>query len=120
MRSVNNVVLMGNLVADPELRETNTGKKVAHMSVATNRKRKNKDGEPTLSTDFHRVIAWQKLGEICGEHLTKGSSVYVEGSINNRSYETKEGEKRYITEIVARNINEQQQAKYCFETNCQV
>lgn len=105
MRSLNRVTLMGNLASDPDLRETTTGKKVANFALATNRQWKNPDGEQKRTTDFHRVIAWHRLGEICGEYLKKGSSIYLEGMIKNRSYETKEGETKYVTEIVAKDVN---------------
>jgi single-strand DNA-binding protein len=96
---------MGNLAADPDLIETNSGKKVANFAIATNLKWKDNEGTEKRSTDFHRIIAWNKLGEICGEYLKKGSGVYLEGKLRNRSYETKEGEKKYLTEIVADDIN---------------
>lgn len=96
---------MGNLAADPDLRETNSGKMVANFAIATNLKWKDSEGLEKRSTDFHRIIAWNKLGEICGEYLKKGSGVYLEGKLRNRSYETKEGEKKYMTEIVADDIN---------------
>lgn len=105
MRSLNRVTLIGNLAADPDLRETTTGKKVANFALATNRHWKNSDGEQKRATDYHRVIAWHRLGEICGEYLKKGSSIYLEGMLKNRSYETKEGETKYVTEIVAKDIN---------------
>ena len=105
MRSLNRVSLIGNLTADPELHETSTGKKVAHFSLATNRYWKDKEGEDKKVTDYHKITAWQRLGEICGEYLKKGSSIFLEGQLKNRSYETKEGDKRYITEIVAKDVN---------------
>lgn len=105
MRSLNRVTLMGNLAADPDLKETNSGRTVANFALATNHRWKDKEGEEKSSTDFHRIIAWNKLGEICGEYLKKGSGIYLEGKLRNRSYETKEGEKKYVTEIVADNIN---------------
>ena len=95
---------MGNLAADPEMRETSTGKAVANFSIATNRQWKDEEGKKISATDYHKVVAWKRLGEICGEYLKKGSSIYLEGTLKNRSYETKEGDKRYLTEIVARNI----------------
>lgn len=104
MRSLNRVTLIGNLAADPEMRETATGKKVANFALATNRQWKSDDGKTVSATDFHKVVAWRRLGEICGEYLKKGAGIYLEGSIKNRSYENKDGEKKYLTEIVARNI----------------
>ena len=102
---MNRVVLMGHLAADPDLRETTTGKKLANFSVATNRMWKDRDGKQNRQTDYHRVTAWNKLGEVCGQHLAKGSSVYIEGRLQNKSYETKDGEKKYLTEVVARDVN---------------
>jgi len=104
MRSLNRVALIGNLAADPEMRETSTGKPVANFSLATNRQWKSDDGKKVTATDFHRVVAWKRLGEICGEFLRKGAAIYLEGTLKNRSYETKEGDKKYLTEIVAKNI----------------
>lgn len=104
MRSLNRVTLIGNLAADPEVRETATGKKVANFALATNRQWKNEDGKTISATDFHKVVAWRKLGEICGKYLKKGAGIYLEGSIKNRSYENKDGEKKFLTEIIARNI----------------
>lgn len=95
---------MGNLAADPDLKDTNSGKKVVNFAVATNLKWKNSEGVEKSSTDFHRVIAWNKLAEICDGYLKKGSGVYIEGKLHNRSYETKEGEKRYVSEIVADDV----------------
>ena len=105
MRTLNRVELIGNLAADPDIRETLSGKKVANFSIATNRGWKSPQGSEKHATDYHRVVAWNKLGEICGEHLKKGSSVLIDGALRNRSYETKEGDKRYVTEIQANNIN---------------
>ena len=96
---------MGNLAADPEMRETQSGIPVANFALATNRSWKDTEGKEKRATDYHRIIAWNKLGEICGEYLKKGSSIYLEGQLRNRSYETKDGEKKYLTEIVARDIN---------------
>lgn len=96
-------MLIGNLAADPDVRQTQSGRTVANFAIATHRLLKPKEGEN--NTDYHRVVAWHKLGEICGEHLKKGSAIFVEGELRNRSYETKEGDKRYVTEIKADNIN---------------
>ncbi|MFC1600254.1 single-stranded DNA-binding protein [Patescibacteria group bacterium] len=104
MRSLNRVTLIGNLAADPEMRETASGKKVANFALATNRQWKSDDGKTISATDYHKVVAWKRLGEICGEYLKKGAGIYLEGSIKNRSYESKEGEKKYLTEIIARNV----------------
>jgi len=105
MRSLNRVVLIGNLAADPDVRETTSGKTVVNFAIATNYSWKNGDGETESSTDYHKIVAWNKLGEICGKYLKKGSSIYLEGRIKNRSYETKEGEKKFFTEIIATDVN---------------
>jgi len=103
MKSVNKIILVGNLAADPELRQTQKGVSVATFPVATQRDFTS-NGEKKKVTDFHRVVAWGKLAEICGKYLEKGKSVYVEGLILNRAYE-KEGERRYVTEIRAEEVN---------------
>jgi single-strand DNA-binding protein len=105
MRSVNKVVLMGHLATDPELNATTGGTSVAKFKIATNRDWKTSDGERHEATDYHRVIAWRKLAEICAEHLKKGAGVYLEGRLMNRQYTDKEGRDRSITEIVADSIN---------------
>jgi single-strand DNA-binding protein len=105
MRSVNKVIVMGYLAADPEIRETAAGHKVANFKVATNYEWTDGEGEKKQITDFHKVTAWRKLGEIVGKHLTKGSGVYLEGKLVNRSYKDKEGVKKDYTEIMADSIN---------------
>jgi single-strand DNA-binding protein len=103
MRSVNKLILVGNLAADPEIRQTAKGTTVATFPVATNRDFTS-NGEKKKVTDFHRVVAWGKLGEICGKYLEKGKAVYIEGMVINRAFE-KEGERRYVTEIRADEVN---------------
>jgi single-strand DNA-binding protein len=103
MRSVNKIILVGNLAADPEVRQTKKGTTVATFAVATNRDFTS-NGEKKKVTDFHRVVAWAKLGEICGQYLEKGKAVYIEGMVLNRAYE-KEGERRYVTEIRADEVH---------------
>jgi single-strand DNA-binding protein len=105
MRSVNKVVLMGHLATDPELKATTTGTSVAKFKIATNRDWKTSDGERHEATDYHKIIAWRKLAEICSQHLKKGAGVYLEGRLMNRQYTDKEGRDRSITEIVADTIN---------------
>ena len=102
MGSVNQVMLLGNLGRDPELRYTPTGKPVATLSIATSRRWKD-NGEVKQATDWHRVIVWGKQAEVAGEYLKKGSPVMIEGRLSTRSYE-KDGNKRYITEVVARRL----------------
>jgi single-strand DNA-binding protein len=103
MRSVNKIILVGNVAADPEVRQTQKGTTVATFPVATSRDFTS-NGDKKRVTDFHRVVAWGKLGEICRKHLEKGKAVYVEGMVLNRAYE-KDGERRYLTEIRADEIN---------------
>jgi single-strand DNA-binding protein len=103
MRSVNKVILVGHLAADPEQFETKNGKVRVTFPVATHRETTS-DGVRKEVTDYHRVIAWGKLGEICAKYLVRGIGIYVEGQILNRAYE-KDGERRYTTEIRADEIN---------------
>jgi len=101
-RSLNKVMLIGNLGKDPELRYTTSGTAVATFSLATNEAWRDADGNTQERTEWHNIVAWKKLAEICGEWLKKGKKVYIEGRIQTRSYEDKNtGTKRYITEIVA-------------------
>ena len=101
MASVNKVILVGNVGRDPELRYTQSGQPVASFSVATNERFKDRDGNWKDRTEWHRIVAWARLAEICGEYLKKGSPVYIEGRIQTRDWEDKEGNKRQTTEIVA-------------------
>jgi len=101
MASVNKAILIGNLGRDPEVRYTPSGTAVANFSVATTENWTNRDGEKQSRTEWHRVVAWGRLGETCGEYLSKGSQVYIEGSIQTNEWEDKEGNKRQTTEIRA-------------------
>ena len=101
MASVNKVILVGNLGADPEVRYAPSGTAVANFSLATTDQWTNKEGGKEEKTEWHRIVAFGRLGEICGEYLHKGKQVYVEGRLQTRSWEDKEGVKRYTTEIVA-------------------
>ena len=101
MASVNKVMLIGNLGADPEIRYTPSGAAVANFRMATREQWTTKEGEKQDRTEWHRIVAWRRLGEICGEYLHKGSLVYVEGRLQTRSWEDRDGNKRYTTEIVA-------------------
>lgn len=105
MRSMNKVMLIGHLASDPEARKTKAGKTVVNFPLATNRDWYTQEGEKREETDFHRIIAWQKLGEICCKYIRKGSGIFVEGRISNRSYEDKTGNRKFITEIIADGIN---------------
>lgn len=101
MSNVNKVILIGRLGADPELRYTADGTPVATLRLATTETRKNKDGTRVDRTEWHRIVAWRKLAEISGEYLKKGRLVYIEGSIQSREYEGRDGVKRRTYEIVA-------------------
>ena len=105
MRSVNKVVLMGHLATDPENTVLKSGQTVTKFKIATNRDWKSSSGEKQESTDFHRVVSWNKLAEICSKYLKKGFAVYLEGRIMNHVYTAANGEKRSITEIVADVVN---------------
>lgn len=102
MKSINKVILIGNLGKDPELKHTPSGTPVAKLSLATNERYKNKAGEWQDRTEWHNVILWQRLAEIAGEHLKKGNKVYIEGRLETRSWDDKQsGQKKYMTEVVA-------------------
>ncbi len=104
-KSLNKVMLIGNLGKDPELRYTTSGVAVATFSLATSESWKDQDGNAQEKTEWHNIVAWRKLVEICGEWLKKGKKVYIEGRIQTRNYDDKNtGQKRYITEIVADNL----------------
>jgi len=104
MSYVNKVILIGRLGADPEMRYTADGTPVATFRIATTETRKNKDGSKIDQTEWHRIVAWRKLGEISGEYLKKGRLVYVEGRIQSREYEGRDWVKRKAYEIVATNM----------------
>jgi single-strand DNA-binding protein len=105
MSGVNKVILVGRLGSDPEVRYTPSGVAVANFSVATSEEWKDKDsGEKKERTEWHRIVAWRRLGEICGEYLSKGRQVYVEGRLQTRSWDDRDGNKKYMTEIVASDI----------------
>ena len=102
-RGVNKVILIGHLGADPEVRYTANGTAVAKFNLATSESYTDKDGNRQDKTEWHRIVAWRKLAEICGQYLTKGRLIYVEGSLQTSSWE-KDGVKRYTTEIIARDM----------------
>ena len=101
---VNKVILIGRLGSDPEVRYTQEGMMVTNLRLATNEYRKDKSGERVDRTEWHRVVAFGKLAEICGNYLSKGRLVYIEGSLRTRQWEDKEGNKRSTTEIMANNM----------------
>ncbi|MBL8028744.1 MAG: single-stranded DNA-binding protein [Fibrobacteres bacterium] len=97
---VNKAILVGNLGKNPELRYTPSGQAVASFSIATSETFKDKSGTRQTKTTWHNIVIWGKLGEIANQYLKKGSTVYIEGKIENRSYDDKDGNKKYISEIV--------------------
>lgn len=99
-RSINKVVLLGNLTRDPELKYTPKGTAVCTIGLATNRSWTTSDGQTKEDVQYHRVVAWQKLAELCGKLLQKGSKVYMDGRITYRDYMDKNNQQRFITEIV--------------------
>ena len=103
-RGVNKVILVGNLGQDPELRYTGSGTAVCNIRLATNESYKDASGEWVERTEWHSVVAWARLAEICNEYLKKGSQVYFEGSLQTRQWEDKDGNTRYTTEIKAREM----------------
>jgi single-strand DNA-binding protein len=105
MAGINKVILIGRLGSDPEVRYTPSGVAVANFNIATSEEWKDKDsGEKKERTEWHRIVAWRKLGEICGEYLSKGKQVYIEGRLQTRDWEDRDGNKRYTTEIVASDV----------------
>jgi len=96
--------LIGNLGNDPEIRFTQSEIPVATFSVATTERWKDAEGNRQERTEWHRIVAWRRLGELCGEYLSKGRQVYIEGRIQTRSWEDRDGNKRYTTEIVASDV----------------
>ncbi len=104
MRSVNKVILIGNLTRDPEMKETQSGQPITTFGIATNREWNTSDSERKKSTEFHEVVAWSKLAEICSNYLKKGKLVYLEGYLKTKSWETENGEKRFRTEVVLQDM----------------
>jgi single-strand DNA-binding protein len=102
--SVNKVILIGRLGKDPEVKYLPSGAPVAKFTLATDESFKDRTGEQQKHTEWHNIVAWNKLAEICGEYLTKGKQVYIEGSIRSHQYEDQAGNKRTAYEIVARNM----------------
>lgn len=103
-RGVNKVILIGNLGQDPELRYTGSGTAVCNLRIATNESYKDREGNLVDKTEWHNVVAWDRLAEICNEYLQKGSQVYFEGSLQTRSWEDRDGNTRYTTEVKAREM----------------
>lgn len=100
MRGVNKVILIGNLGRDPEVRYTPSGVAVANFSIATSEEWKDKGtGEKQERTEWHKIVAWRRLAEICGEYLYKGSQVYIEGKLQTRKWQDRDGNDRWTTEV---------------------
>ena len=104
MSGVNKVILIGNLGADPDLRHTPSGTAVSNLRLATTEVFSNREGEKNKRTEWHRVVAFGRLAEICNQYLKKGRQVYIEGRLQTREWEDQKGDKRYTTEIVATNM----------------
>ena len=102
--SLNKVMLIGNLGKDPELRFTPSGRAVARFSLATSESWTDQQGQKQDRTEWHNVVVWGKQAESCGQYLSKGRQVFIEGSIRSRQYDDKEGQKRYITEVIAQRV----------------
>lgn len=100
MRSLNKVLLIGNVTKDPELRYTPNGAAVASFGLATNRSYTKDSGQKIDEVEYHNLVAWKKLGEICAQYLKKGSKVYVEGRLNTRKWTTQDGQEKQKTEII--------------------
>lgn len=104
MRSINKVIIIGNLTRDPEMRQTPNGQNVTTFGIATNREWMTRDSERKSSAEFHECVAWAKLAEICANYLKKGHLVYVEGYLKTRSWDSPEGVKKFKTEIVVQDM----------------
>ncbi len=100
-RGVNKVILIGNLGSDPEVKYTPDGTPVANFTLATSESWNNREGARQERTEWHRIVMWRKLAEIAGKYLRKGGRIYVEGRLQTRSWDDQSGQKRYVTEIVA-------------------
>ncbi|OGY07773.1 MAG: hypothetical protein A2782_01360 [Candidatus Blackburnbacteria bacterium RIFCSPHIGHO2_01_FULL_43_15b] len=103
-RSLNKVLLIGNLTRDPELRYTPKGTAVCTFGLATNRQWTTEEGEKREDAEFHNIVCWTRLAEICAEYLKKGSQAYVEGRLSTREWEGQDGQKRRTTEIIAESV----------------
>lgn len=102
--SVNKVILIGRLGQNPEARYTPSGAAVANFSLATNESWTDKSGQKQERTEWHRIVVWGKLAEICQEHLGKGSQVFIEGKLQTRSWQDQDGQTKYTTEVLAQTI----------------
>lgn len=105
MAGVNKVILIGNLGKDPEVRHLDNGRAVANFSLATSEVYNNKNGERVTNTEWHNIVMWTPLAELAEKYLKKGSQIYLEGKLQTRSYDDKDGNRKYITEVVAATMN---------------
>ena len=104
MAGVNKVMIVGHLGNDPEVKMLSSGQSVARFSVATSESWTGKDGQKQEKTEWHRVVVWNKLAELCGKYLAKGRQVYAEGRLQTSSWEDQQGQKRYTTEVIASTV----------------
>ena len=104
MAGVNKVILIGNLGKDPEVRHLESGRAVANFPIATSESYKNREGDRVTHTEWHNIVLWTPLAEIAEKYLNKGKQVYIEGRLTTRSYEDKDGNKKYMTEVVGQNL----------------
>lgn len=104
MSGVNKVILIGRLGTDPEIRYTQQGSAVANFNIATSENWTDKAGEKQEKTEWHRIVVWGKVAELCSQYLAKGRQVFVEGRLQTRQWEDKDGGKRYTTEVVANTV----------------
>lgn len=102
--SVNKVILVGRLGGNPDIRHTPNGQSVANFNIATNESWSDKNGQKQERTEWHRIVVWGKLAQLCGEYLAKGRQVYVEGRLQTRQWQDKEGQTKYTTEVIANTI----------------
>ena len=102
--SINKVILIGNLGSDPELRSTPSGVQVANFGLATSESWTDKGGERQERAEWHRIVLWRRLAEVAGQYLKKGSKIYIEGKLQTRSWEDQNGQKRFMTEVVANSM----------------
>lgn len=104
MAGINKVIIVGRLGADPEIKTITSGQNVAKLNVATSENWTDRDGKKQERTEWHRIVVWGKLADLCGKYLSKGRQVYVEGRLQTRSWEDPQGQKKYTTEIVANTV----------------
>lgn len=104
MSGVNKVIVIGRLGTDPEVKTVTSGQTVCRLSVATSENWTDREGQKQERTEWHRIVVWGRMAEVCGQHLAKGRQVYVEGKLQTRSWEDPQGQKKYTTEIVANSV----------------